>query len=461
VALMAIAASPTSLDRGADGLKFTFAYFAGMALLFIGERWQFESSSTRIIFAVLALSGFAFAVLGRFARRKKIGETAKPTESLLLLLYAIGLLALVIYLAQADFVMERIRDSFSSPRGADRYSGALSALWVVIWVCSMLPLIFVEASYASMNTAHTLEKARVQRSAASGLAIATTVVVVFALNYIVKEYDKKVDLSYFKTTRPSDSSLKMVKNLSKPFEVTLFYDSQNEVLERVESFFNELKGQSKLFSVRRVDHILHPKLAKKLSANGNGWVVFSRGKQRQRLVIGEELRQAKSKLKRLDGEFQKAFVKLSRKQKVAYLTVDHDELKRSARDGRKGESIRLLKKRLEDLNYRVKDLGVRQGLGAEVPADATLVIVAGPRQRFLDAELDSLRRYLEKGGSALIALDPEHSDVRMESLLAAFGLKFMPESLASSRVVRLTRTPADAYVIPAGGSGSHAAVKKR
>jgi ABC-type uncharacterized transport system involved in gliding motility auxiliary subunit len=41
-----------------------------------------------------------------------------------------------------------------------------------------------------------------------------------------------------------------------------------------------------------------------------------------------------------------------------------------------------------------------------VPADATVLVVAGPRTDFFPAEIDMLRAYLARGGKLFLLLDP-------------------------------------------------------
>ncbi|MCK5796686.1 MAG: Gldg family protein, partial [Deltaproteobacteria bacterium] len=342
---------------------------------------------------------------------------------------------------------------------ADHYAGALQALWIVVWLSAIIPLIFIELSYAPMNTFHTIEVPRARRSLQAGFILAMTTSTVFLLNYVVAQYDNKIDLSYFKTTRPSDSSKKMVKNLATPFDVTLFFSTGNDVLAEVRAYFNELEKTSKLFHVKVVDQVLEPKLAKKLSVAQNGAVVFKRGKRNHQLILGEKLRRAKRKLKKLDSEFQNAFLKLSRKQKVAYLTVGHEERSRDPRDRRAGSSIRNLRTALTRLNYTIKDLGLAQGLGSDVPKDASVVIIAGPRKPFLPGEAQALQRYLKGGGRAMVFLDPE-AGLSMENLLGPFGLKFTPQVLANARYhYRLTHTPADQAILITNRYGAHPSVR--
>jgi ABC-type uncharacterized transport system involved in gliding motility auxiliary subunit len=379
-------------------------------------------------------------------------------ESRILLLYLLGVVALVLYAAQADFMMDKLRPMFEEARSADRYQGALTALWPTLFVCAVFPLVFIEISYAPMDVIRTLELDRIRRSTRSGALLATTCCLLFVLNYILDEYNKKVDLSYFKTTRPSESSKKMVKNLSEPVKAMLFFPGTNEVLDEALSFFDELKRESSRFTVKQVDQVMEPELAKDLSVSQNGTVVLVRGKQHQSISLGTKLKRAKRKLKKLDGEFQTAFRKLMKKQKVAYITVGHEERSKERRDGRKGTEIREVYNWLERLNFAVKDLGVGQGLASEVPADASVVIVPGPRRDFLPAELETLRRYLAGGGRMMLFLDPE-ADLTFEPLLKPFGLKFTPEKLANDKFyVKMTYTPADRHVLYSNRFSAHPTV---
>lgn len=449
---------PGSTGRGSGGLLFTGAYLLAMVLLYIGERLTFESSGPRIVMAIVGGALILFAVAGRLRRWREAPEAARPVERTLLVLYLLGVAALAVYAAQADFAMDRLRPSFEQPHSAEHYQGVLGTLWVVLWVCAVVPMIFVELSYAPMDVSRTVEPQRVRRSLSSGLVVAMSLCLVFVLNFIADAYNEKTDLSYFKTTRPSESSKKMVRNLSDPLTITLFYPDNNEVLEKLRAYFDELAGESKHAKVRVVDHALEPDLAKKLSASSNGTVVFTRKKQHQRIIVGTKLRRAKRMLRKLDGDFQNAFLKLARTQKIAYFTVGHEELKRGLRDKVPKSSTRDLRTVLMRLNYQIKDLGLGQGLGNQVPEDASVVIVAGPRKPLLPAEAKTLVRYINGGGRALVFVDPEAGE-SYAGLLAPFGLAFTPQRLANDKFyARLTYTEADRHYLFSNRFGSHPSV---
>ena len=444
--------------KGASGLVYTGIYLAGMVALFISERLVLESATIRLALGCVAGAAILGAVVGRLLRRGKVPAAARGVEGWILLCLLAGIAAVLLYLAQADFVMDRLRPMFEQDRSATRYAAVLATLWPVVWVCSMLPLTFMEISYAPMNLQRTVEPARVRRSARSGLVLSMSLCIVFVLNFICADFDKKVDLSYFKTTRPSESSQKMVKNLSAPVEALLFYPGANEVRELVEGYFQGLDGLSKKFTVTVKDHAMDLSAAKKYSVSDNGYVVLIKGTQNEQIQIGTKLARAKRKLKKLDGEFQRAFMKLNRGKKTAYFTVGHEERRRQRRDRVKGSSLADVRQWLEKFNYQIKDLGLGEGLSTGVPGDASVVIVAGPRKPFMEAESRSLVKFIAGGGRAMIFLDPE-AGLTFEDLLGPFGLKFTPEPLANDRrYYPATRTPADRHFIITQRYSSHPSV---
>ena len=61
-------------------------------------------------------------------------------------------------------------------------------------------------------------------------------------------------------------------------------------------------------------------------------------------------------------------------------------------------------KALEKDNFEIRTLDAVPADG--VPADCTLVIIAGPTQNFLPGEADHLAQFLDRGGRVLLMIDP-------------------------------------------------------
>jgi hypothetical protein len=103
------------------------------------------------------------------------------------------------------------------------------------------------------------------------------------------------------------------------------------------------------------------------------------------------------------------------------------ELKSKIRERRTS----VFKKRLGELNYEAKDLGAID-LIRDVPDDATVVIMLAPSIALQPAEIQSLDRYLQRGGRLMIALDPE-GDASLGILENRLGLKYLPGHLTDEQ----------------------------
>ena len=99
-----------------------------------------------------------------------------------------------------------------------------------------------------------------------------------------------------------------------------------------------------------------------------------------------------------------------------------------------------------------------QGLGTEVPADAAIVLIIGPRKPFLKEETDALVRYIDRKGRLFIALDPD-GGVTLDEVLAPLSLKYVPVTLANDKFyLNTTYQHADRVNIATGSFSSHASV---
>jgi len=146
-----------------------------------------------------------------------------------------------------------------------------------------------------------------------------------------------------------------------------------------------------------------------------------------------------------------------RERKVAYLTTGHGELNEAAQspDLRLAHGVRQI---LEAQSFAIKDLGLAQGLATDVPDDASVVLVLGPTQPFLPAEIEALERYAKRGGHLLLALDPE-AGVDFSELAKIAGLSWRSTLLANDRVhVRRRFNDSDRTVLATSQYSAHASV---
>ncbi len=456
---MAVEASRIEGGRRIPAMACTVPFLVGMVLIYVGERLVGSPPSARLILDGLGTAGVLWAVLGRSVNRARSEGERRSVEGMILASYLGGVASLLLYAVGLEPFRDPLLPRVGEGPAMDRILVMVRAAWPIVWLSSVLPLLFMEISAASMFRAPRIEGRRVAFSAGSGLAVAWLLASLFLLNYAGNAHNRKWDMSFQRTASPSEDALRLVENLTRPFEVFLFYPEANEVLEELFGYFEVLSRRSELLHVRVVDHVMEPKLAQELGARNNGTVVYRYGDRKEVVRIGEEIGPARGRLPKVDEEFQNKFLQLVAEERIAYFTTGHGERAyefKGAQEPR--HPVTGLRKILKKQNFDVKPLGIGQGLGAEVPEDAALLLTVDPSEDFLPEELDALRRYLEGGGRMWMALDPEHA-TNLHGLLEEFGLRFQPVPLASERYfMRASYNKADRYNIFTNRTSSHPSV---
>ncbi len=453
---MALTSSPPSSLLYRPAKWPSVLYAVGMVSVFLGER-LLDSGRPQNIAGILGIVLLLVAIGVRLGRQAKLPEAHRAPERTLIALYLVGLFGVVLYFLNSDLLLRLSGKSLE--QRVPRVAGALGALWPALWLAGTLPVLFVELAAASMAKAPLLEVGRIRAALLSGLGIAFALVFCFAVTYVATERNKNADFSYFRTSRPGESTKKIVAALDKPVQIHLFFPPGNEVREEVEGYFSELARLTKFLEVQRWDHAIHPAKARDLGVSGNGIIVIARDALKEQIGMPIEIDRARGQLKGLDGDVQKRLLGVTRKQKVAYFTVGHEERSPDAAGAHdlRG-TVRTLKSILVDQNFEPKDLGLAQGLAREIPADASMVMILGPQKAFEPMELAALNRYLDRNGRLLIALDPE-AGLTMSELLAPLSLKYEPVTLANDKYfMRANYQESDHVNIGAATFSSHVSI---
>lgn len=402
--------SAVATGSGAPGWILPL-YLGGLALVLMGERVLsgLEKGAGAVTsFGVLALVA---ATALRFSPKFKTQGERANIERLLSLLSLLGLVALAIYYVTTDSGAERFGISKLTAEKRDHALELLRVVWVSLLTLAVVPQIFAETALRPMRRAERPEARRVKAAALAGASLAMVAVYGSLLVYASGGITKKWDYSYFKTSRPGESTLKIAKSITEPIRVIAFFPEVNQVRGEVESYLKELGAQSPKLKVEVRDRLLSPKLAKELRASQDGVVILSKGTATYTLTIGTEMEQARAKLLTLDRDFQEQLLKAVRSHKTVYFTVGHGEINDAPKGGADsdGRTANIAKLLLQKQNVTIKDLGLSQGLGSEVPNDADAVAILGPSEAFAPEEIATLQRFADRGGHLLLALDPESS----------------------------------------------------
>jgi ABC-type uncharacterized transport system involved in gliding motility auxiliary subunit len=239
-------------------------------------------------------------------------------------------------------------------------------------------------------------------------AIASVSVLVFlailvAVNYLSFRQNKRWDLTKNKQYTLSDQTVKLLKNLDSPVKFLVFDRADN--FDRFRSSLEEYKYQSpSKVDVQYIDADKRPVEAKQYQVQSYGTVVLEYKGRTERVTSAEE------------QELTTGLVKvLNPNKKKVYFLGGHGERDpdSSERDG-----YSAVKTALGADNYDVAKLVLAQE--KDVPADASVVVIAGPRNDLFQNEVDMLQRFLKKGGHVLVLVDPPDEKAPATPVLDAF-----------------------------------------
>lgn len=427
----------------------TWALIPALAAILLGERIIGEGGLRWLLSGAGFLAVLAGTVWRMASWLGASGDRAR-VERVLALGFLGVTVALVIMFARGEL--------------SGKTATVAQVLWPIVLAAALVPTMLASwaMSEGSEADGSLAEAHRAAELAASGLSIAFAAAFLFVAVYIASARDHKLDLSYFKTTEPGSATINMVNSMEQPLQVLLFFPEVSEVKDEVHSYFDTLAKRTGNVEIKVVDRFVDSALAKQYRVTRDGTVVLVRGDQDNKFTIDTDIKRARAKLRELDSEMQKALMKVLRAANVAYFVTGHGELNDPARDNGGARDpflqVTAIRELLSLLNYRVKDLGLRQGLAQDVPDDATLVLLIGPQKPLLDEELAALDRYLARGGAILVALEPG-SELALGPLAARLGVSFEGTPLADDKqFLPRRRTVADHRNLVTDQFSSHASV---
>ncbi len=214
------------------------------------------------------------------------------------------------------------------------------------------------------------------------LAVLTTV------NVLADRYNKSYDTTSNKRYSLSDQTVKIVKGVKQDATITYFAQSQR---------FREARDQLDLYAtlspkvhVKYVDPDKEPQLAREAGVRNYGTTIVQ---------IGANKNEAKSLTEEgITGAFIRDLKNTTRT--VCFVTGSGEhQIDNSDRSG-----YSRFKELLGKEEYTAKSISLLQS--AEIPADCTVLVVAGPSGDYLQPQVDAIKKYVEGGGRALFLLDP-------------------------------------------------------
>jgi ABC-type uncharacterized transport system involved in gliding motility auxiliary subunit len=224
------------------------------------------------------------------------------------------------------------------------------------------------------------------------LAIASAIVVLAilsAINYLASRHNKRWDLTAARQFSLSEQTRKVVQGLQKPVSIRVF--AAPDDFERFRERLDEYQYLSKQVNVEYIDAVKRPALANQYKVQALGTVVLEYEGRTERVTSDGEQELTNGLIKLLQGT-----------QLKVYFVQGHNEKNPDSGD-RTGYNA--INSALGSDNFAVDKLVLAQV--KEVPADASVLIVAGPKTDFFPGEIEVLKAYLARGGKVLLLLDPQ------------------------------------------------------
>ena len=278
------------------------------------------------------------------------------------------------------------------------------------------------------------------RAGAGAAGILLLLALFAGVNYVGARHWVRGDWTKTRLFSLSQTTRKVLTGLTKPVQVTVFMTRNSRLYQPVSELLSRYRAASPKVEVELLDPERNPLRAEALVKHfgiRQNTVVFRSGESKK-YVEEDKLADfdfsgaqmgAAPQIRSFKGEeaFTSAILDVTEKNvSKIYFSSGHGEPKIDSQE--RGRGFAQAKQLLERENLSV---ATWDSLGkGSIPADAAVVVVAGPRAAFLEPEAAALKSYAEGGGRILLMLDPvlpqagaPESDLGIGSFLAAYGLK--------------------------------------
>jgi len=260
-----------------------------------------------------------------------------------------------------------------------------------------------------------------RRTTQLGLQAVTNAILVFAIivviNLIVSNYDTKKDITKNKIHTLSEQSKKVLEGLKGDVYLKAFVNPTQ--VQEFENVFSKYTYYSKQLKREFIDVDKDPLSVQKYNIRTAGTVVVESGDRSARV---ENLSGPDDP--KLEEKLTNAIISVTKggKKKLYYLSGHGERLLSDT--GREGFSE--IKAALESGRYQVEELSILEK--GEIPTDAELLMVAGPKSEFMPQEYKAMEGFLRAGGKMLFMVEPT-SPKSIRDFLMKFGADWKPKKV--------------------------------
>jgi ABC-type uncharacterized transport system involved in gliding motility auxiliary subunit len=232
-------------------------------------------------------------------------------------------------------------------------------------------------------------KARQTRYGAyAAIYILVVLAIVVVANVLADRFNKSYDTTSNKRYSLSDQTKKIVTGLKQNANITYF--NQSTRFQQGKDLLDQYANLSPNVHVDYVDSDKNPELARAAGVREFGTAVVQ---------IGDKKETAKSMTEEgITGAFIRDLKGTTRTVCFAGGSGEH------AIDDTERDGFSQFKDLVSKDEYQARAIDLLQK--AEVPADCTTLVIAGPTHDYLQPQVDAIKSYVENGGRAFFMFDP-------------------------------------------------------
>lgn len=238
---------------------------------------------------------------------------------------------------------------------------------------------------------------------AGALGLVWLLMAVVAATYV---HNVRWDLSTGDRFTLSDHAHQVLDRIDDPVEILAFIRTEDARNPFLKDLLWQVSRENPLIEYDIVDVNRNPAMAAQYGVSTYGsTVVESGGKRADFSQPSESL-------------LMSALLKVIQEPKKVYTLTGHGECPIENTDRHIGCS--LMRGALQLESFHVDNLSLVGG--GEIPDDADVLAIVGPKSDFLEVETETIARWLERGGKLLALVDPFRAP-RLVALLGAHGIE--------------------------------------
>lgn len=254
------------------------------------------------------------------------------------------------------------------------------------WAGLVCVLVYIAGQWRDVATFYQGRGARY--GTVSIVSVLVFLGILVAINYLGTRQSKRWDLTANQVYSLSDQTIKILKELKEPVKVTVF--ERNDRQDVHKDRLQEYQYQTTKLTTEYIDPDREPTRAGAAKIDSLPTILFEYQGRTERVTTSNEQELTNALIKVVTGAARKV-----------YFTQGHGE-KDTASTDRGGLSTAT--EQMKQDNFTVEQLVLIQQ--KTVPADATIVVIAGPTTDFFQPEIAALNDYVAKGGKVMVMLDP-------------------------------------------------------